>query len=303
MNENVNEFWDWWIIVLVVINLVGCLALLYWTRKVKAEDENETTGHIYDGIEEYNNPLPHWWLNLFYITLAFSVVYLVLYPGMGTDYKGTLDWSQEKQHEQEVQTAKEKYQPLFDKYAAIPIEQLAQNKDAIGMGKRIFVNTCFGCHGSDGRGNPGYPDLTDNDWLWGGSAEEIKFSIVNGRTGVMPGFGPMLNADQLDGLVQYVGQLSGHKVDANAAETGKQVFDTQCFVCHGNDGKGNKMFGAPNLTDDIWLYSGSSTNIAKTIKEGRTGVMPAHGEILGDAKAHLVAAYVYSLSNQNESDQ
>ncbi len=292
-----TEFWNWWVIIIVAINVLGCWALLYWTRNIKESEENETTGHVYDGIEEYNNPLPRWWLNMFYITLVFTIGYLVLYPGLG-NFEGTLGWTQENQHTEEVNKAKETYQPLFDKYASTPLAELSKVKQATEMGKRIFVNTCFGCHGSDARGNPGYPDLTDKDWLYGGSAEQIKQSIVSGRNGMMPGFGASLTADQIDGLVQYVGQLSGHQVDAVKAETGKAVFNTQCFVCHGQDGKGNIAMGAPNLTDEIWLYSGSATGIAKSIREGRNGQMPAHDDILGAERAHLVAAYVYSLSNQ-----
>jgi cytochrome c oxidase cbb3-type subunit III len=292
-----SEFWNWWVITIVAINIVGCFALLHWTRRIKDSEEGETTGHVYDGIEEYNNPLPRWWLNMFYITLVFSIGYLVLYPGLG-NFAGTLNWSQENQHTSEVELAKETYQPLFSKYAQTPIAELAKVKQATEMGKRIFVNTCFGCHGSDARGNPGYPNLTDKDWLYGGSPEQIEQSILLGRKGIMPAFGASLTAAEIDGLVQYVGQLSGNKVDLNKAKIGKSVFDVQCFACHTKEGTGNTAMGAPNLTDSVWLYSGSATGIAKTIREGRTGDMPAHAEILGNERAHLVAAYVYSLSNK-----
>jgi len=292
-----TEFWNWWVIIIVVINILGCWALLHWTRKIKGAKEGETTGHVYDGIEEYNNPLPRWWLNMFYISLIFSIGYLVLYPGLG-NFAGTLSWSQENQHAAEVAQAKKTYQPLFEKYANTPIEELAKIKQATEMGKRIFVNTCFGCHGSDARGNPGYPNLADKDWLWGGSPAQIKQSIVTGRRGAMPPFGSVLSDEQVDGLVQYIGQLSGHTVDEEVAKTGKAVFDAQCFVCHGQDAKGNIALGAPNLTDDIWLYKGTAAEIAKTIRQGRNGEMPAHAERLGEARSHLVTAYVYSLSNQ-----
>lgn len=291
-----TEFWNWWVIIIVAVNIIGCWVLLYWTRNIKESEENETTGHVYDGIEEYNNPLPRWWLNMFYITLVFSVGYLILYPGLG-NFAGTLGWTQENQHTEEVVVAEENYKPLFEQYLNTPIEELSQIKQATEMGKRIFVNTCFGCHGSDARGNPGYPNLTDNDWLYGGSPEQIKHSIVSGRRGAMPPFGETLTAAQIDGLVQYVGQLSGNSVDAAKAKIGKAVFDTQCFVCHGKDGQGNIALGAPNLTDNIWLHSGSATGIAKIIREGKSGEMPAHAEILGEARNHLVTAYVYSLSN------
>ena len=299
MTENtMSEFWSWWVIIIVAINIIGCWALLYWTRRIKSASgkDNETTGHIYDGIEEYNNPLPRWWLNMFYITLVFGVGYLILYPGLG-NFAGYLGWTAQKQHTEEVAAAKETYQPLFDKYKDTPIAELAKVKQATEMGKRIFVNTCFGCHGSDAGGNPGYPDLTDKDWLWGGSPEQIKQSIVSGRIGAMPPFGSSLSAAQIDELVNYVGKLSGNKVDEAKAAAGKATFDTQCFACHGLDGKGNIALGAPNLTDDVWLHGASRTKIAETIRDGRQGEMPAHADILGEAKSHLVAAYVYSLSN------
>ena len=292
-----SEFWNWWVIIIVAINIVGCLGLLHYTRNIKDSGEGETTGHVYDGIEEYNNPLPKWWLNMFYITIVFSIVYLILSPGLG-NFKGVLNWTQENQLTAEVETAKETYQPLFAKYAKTPLTELVKIKQATEMGKRIFVNTCFGCHGSDARGNPGYPDLTDNDWLYGGRPEQIEQSILNGRIGVMPPFGTSLTAAQIDGLVQYVGQLSGNKVDQTKAKIGQEIFEVQCFACHTKEGTGNILMGAPNLTDDIWLHSGSATGIAKTIREGRTGEMPAHADILGEERAHLVAAYVYSLSKK-----
>jgi len=293
-----SEFWSWWIIVITVVNVFGCWALLLWSRKLKGSiDENETTGHIYDGIEEYNNPLPKWWLNMFNICLVFSVVYLILYPGLG-NFAGVLGWTQVGQHTEEVAAAKKVYAPLFKKYAATPLKELSKIKQATEMGKRIFVNTCFGCHGSDARGNPGYPDLTDNDWLYGGSATNIEQSIQFGRNGLMPSFAAAFNAEQIDGLVQYVGKLSGHEVDDTKAEIGKTLFDQQCFACHGSDGKGNTALGAPNLTDNIWLYGGSASVIAQTIREGRVGEMPAHMSLLGKEKIHLVSAYIYSFSNQ-----
>lgn len=293
-----SEFWNWWVIIITVINVLGCWGLLFWTRKMKtSESEDETTGHVYDGIEEYNNPLPRWWLNMFNICLVFSVGYLILYPGLG-NYAGVLGWTQQGQHAEEVAAAKKVYSPLFAKYAKIPLEDLSKVKQATEMGKRIFVNTCFGCHGSDARGNPGYPDLTDNDWLYGGTPANIKQSINMGRNGIMPAFGAALKADQIDGLVQYVGKLAGNSVDEAKAAIGKTLYDQQCFVCHGADAKGNIAMGAPNLTDDVWLYGGSATVIAETIKNGRKGEMPAHQTLLGEERTHLVAAYVYSLSNQ-----
>jgi cytochrome c oxidase cbb3-type subunit 3 len=262
-----------------------------------SEDENETTGHVYDGIEEYNNPLPKWWLNMFNICLVFSVVYLILYPGLG-NFAGVLGWTQQGQHEQEVAQAKEVYAPLFAKYAKTPIEELSKIKQATQMGKRIFVNTCFGCHGSDARGNKGYPNLTDSDSLYGNDPASIEHSILNGRSGMMPAYADVFDAAQINGLVQYVGQLSGNQVNPQQAKIGEALYNQQCYVCHGADAKGNRALGAPNLTDNIWLYGGSSNIIAETIRKGRNGIMPAHGDILGKEKTHLVTAYIYSLSNK-----
>lgn len=293
-----NEFWNWWVIAIIVINIGGCFLLLHWTRTLKIKSSSKgTTGHVFDGIEEYNNSLPRWWLNMFYITLIFSIGYLVLYPGLGK-FEGILGWTSESQLEEEVDAAKQTYQPLFDKYINIPIEELATIKQATEMGKRIFVNTCFGCHGSDARGNPGYPNLTDNDWLWGGEPADIELSIANGRIGIMPAFGQSLKAHQIDELVNYIGQLSGNKVDETKALAGSSTFKEHCILCHGENAKGNPMVGAPNLTDNIWLHSGSRQGIADTIRNGRMNEMPKHDEILGRAKVHLVAAYVYSLSNK-----
>lgn len=294
-----TEFWSWWIIVLVVINVAGCWGLLHWTRNMKESEDQKTTGHVYDGIEEYNNPLPRWWLNMFYITLVFTLVYLMLYPGLGS-VTGSLNWSQEGQHADEVKAAKASYQPLFEKYAATPIAELARIKQATEMGKRIFVNTCAACHGSDAGGAPGFPNLTDNDWLYGGSAEQIKQSVTLGRQGMMPALGTMLNDQQVEALVNYVASLSGEQVDVAQSAEGKVLFEGAgtCFGCHGVDGKGNIAMGAPNLTDKIWLYGGSKAAITQTIKNGRNGKMPAHQSLLDEAKIHLVTAYIYSLSNQ-----
>ena len=233
---------------------------------------------------------------MFNISLVFGVVYLILYPGLG-NFAGVLGWTQTGQHIEEEAKAKETYAPLFAKYANISIEELSHVKQATQMGKRIFVNTCSGCHGSDARGNTGYPNLTDRNWLYGGSVANIEYSINYGRKGIMPGYDSSLNAEQIDGLVQYVGKIAGHSVNESKASIGKTIFDQQCFGCHGADAKGNIAMGAPNLTDNIWLYGGSATNIAKSIKKGRQGEMPAHLDLLGKERSHLVTAYIYSLSN------
>jgi len=292
-----SDFWSWYVILLVVINIVGCAGLLYFTRNLDSDTEQEdgTTGHEYDGIREFNNPLPRWWLWMFYITIVYSIGYLVVYPGLGNN-KGTFGWTSANQHQAEVAAHDQQFGPIFEKYAKMEIPDLVKEKQAVTMGQRIFANTCFACHGSDARGAMGYPNLTDNDWIYGSTPAEIKNSITNGRNGVMPPQEAVLG-DGVDNVVAYVLSLSGRSASKGDAAMGKEKFDQVCFVCHTKEGTGNPMLGGPNLTDDIWLYGGSEGMIAKTIREGRTGVMPAHKDILTPEQIHLVTGYVFSLSN------
>lgn len=293
-----SSFFSWWVIVLTLGNIVGAYWLIRWTMKSRPGEsaEGTTTGHSWDGLEEYNNPLPRWWLWLFYITLVFGVIYLVLYPGLGT-FAGVLDWSQDGQYDKEVDKANAKYGPLFAKYATLDIPDVASQPEALQMGERMFLNYCSQCHGSDARGAKGFPNLADGDWLYGGSPDAIQHSILNGRSGVMPALGAALGEEGTDEVVEYVLSLSGRSEDSAKAEKGKARFQIMCVACHGPDGKGNQALGAPNLTDNTWLYGGSRGAITKTINQGRNGVMPAHKDFLGADKAHLVAAYVWSLSN------
>jgi cytochrome c oxidase cbb3-type subunit 3 len=292
-----SDFISWYIILLVAINIIGCYALLYFTRDIDAGGEEDgTTGHEYDGIREYNNPLPRWWLYMFYITIVFSIVYLILYPGLG-NFKGLSEWSSAGQHQAEVDRHNEIYGPIFAQYAAVPIPELAADEKAVGMGQRIFATNCIACHGSDGRGSPGYPNLTDNDWLYGGSADAIVTALVNGRNGMMPAQVAIIGEDSIDDMVAYVLSLSGRTASKGDAEAGKAKF-MFCAACHGQDGTGNQLLGAPNLTDNIWLYGGSEGVIAEGLRKGRSGVMPSHSAILSPEQIHLVATYVYSISER-----
>lgn len=285
-----STFWSLWISLITILTIVGCFWLLFGNRKESGD--KETTGHVYDGIEEYNNPLPAWWLWMFVLTLLYSIGYLIVYPGLG-NYKGLLNWSQISQYEAEVAEAVIKYEPLFDEYAAIPIDELVDNDKAMRMGQRLFANNCSQCHGSDARGAFGFPNLADNDWLYGGTPENIVQSITSGRAGAMPAWGPMLSDDQARDVVQHVRSLTG--LD-EATDAGKQVFATFCFACHGAEGTGNQLLGAPNLADDIWLYGNSAELIAGAVETGLGGLMPAHNELLSESRIHLLGAYVYSLS-------
>ncbi|MFZ5601906.1 MAG: cytochrome-c oxidase, cbb3-type subunit III [Pseudomonadota bacterium] len=287
-----------WIITIVLINLLGCLWLLWWTRK-RPEDhiaEGESMGHSFDGIEELNNPLPHWWLNLFYFTIAFAFIYLTLYPGWG-DAKGMLGWTSHGQWGTEVEKANNRYDRIFAEYASVPVAELAKNPEAVKIGQRLFGNNCALCHGSDARGNTGYPNLTDADWLYGGTPEKIVETVTGGRNAMMPALGAALGGEQgIKDVASYVLSLSGRQGSGDAT-AGKAKFDMMCAACHGPDGKGNQMLGSANLTDNIWLYGGTETAVIDTITNGRQGKMPAFKDTLGEQKIHVLAAYVYSLSN------
>ncbi len=232
---------------------------------------------------------------MFYLSLWFGLIYLALYPGLGT-YRGLLNWTQESAYEQEIQTADEKFGPLFAKFAATPVDQLASNPDALRIGERLFINYCAGCHGSDAGGGPGFPNLRDGDWLYGGQPEAIVASILDGRSGIMPAWDKILGDKGVDEVSAYVQTLSGHQADATLASAGKTAFASYCAACHGAEGKGNTALGAPNLTDNTWLYGGSPGVIRQSILNGRNGQMPSHRDFLGEDKVHLLATYVYSLS-------
>ncbi|MFT5693674.1 MAG: cytochrome c oxidase cbb3-type subunit 3 [Oceanicoccus sp.] len=288
-----SNFWSLWIIVLTVISIVGITWILFANRKSTGSGPDKTTGHIYDGIEEYDNPLPAWWFNMFVITIVFGIGYLIFYPGMG-NYKGLLNWTQVNQWQAEVDRAEKKYGEIFAQYRAMPIEEVSKNTKALKMGQRMFSNNCAQCHGGDARGGNGFPNLTDGEWLYGNSPDQIKESIVQGRSGSMPGWLAPLTEDGVMEVSQYVKSLSGAVVSDGA---GKVKFQMFCSACHGAKGAGNIAFGAPDLTNDIWLYGGSLGQISHSIRNGRNGRMPIHKELLSEDKIHLLTAYVYSLSH------
>lgn len=301
MADFTSGFWSWFISITTIVSIVALIAFIkiYTSRRPGPSDEPvETMGHVWDeNLEEYNNPLPRWWLILFYVTLFWALLYLTLYPGLGT-FKGFLGWSQVSQYEEEVAAADAQYGPLFEQYQQIAVAELATNDAALKVGEHLFSTYCTTCHGSDARGARGFPNLRDDDWLYGGEPEQIKATLMNGRNGVMPAWGEILGADKVTSLTAYVQQLAGRSVDSAAAAAGKAVYDVNCIACHGADGTGNQMLGAPNLTDDIWLYGGSEAKIHESIAAGRNGIMPPHGEFLGPAKVHLLSTYVYQFRNQ-----
>jgi cytochrome c oxidase cbb3-type subunit 3 len=302
MADFVNEFWGVCIAVVTVASILGCLVLLLSVSKGKvrrdAQGRIETTGHTWDeDLGEYNNPLPRWWMWLFVITIVFGLGYLVLFPGLGA-YQGTLGWSSRGEYQGEVKAAEAEFGPLFKQYASRDLRQVAADPQARAIGQRLFLNYCAQCHGSDARGGKGFPDLTDRDWLYGGTPEAIQMSILNGRNGVMPSMAAALGGDEdVKHVATYVMSLSGGNYDSYAVFMGKKKFGA-CAACHGADGKGNPALGAPNLTDKVWLHGGGVENVMETIRKGRNSVMPAHKDFLGEDKVHLLAAYVWSLSGE-----
>jgi cytochrome c oxidase cbb3-type subunit III len=294
-----SEFWSFYVAVITLVSILACGVLLWRlsTKRLPAGQKAGTMGHVWDeNLQEYNNPLPRWWMWLFYITIVFALVYLALYPGLGS-FPGILKWSSHKQYEVEQTAAKEKYEPIYAKYAAMPIPAVAADPQAREIGQRLFLNYCAQCHASDARGGKGFPNLTDKDWLWGGDPDTIVATITNGRSGVMPPWGSVVGEEGAKDLANYVKSLSGGANDELRAHHCKELFQANCVVCHGPEGKGNPAMGAPNLTDDIWLYGGGQTTLIETITKGRNGVMPAWGEFLGPQKVHILAAYVYGLSH------
>ena len=297
--------WSWYVIALVALNIGGCVWLLWWTAKRRPGDPAPTdTSHVWDGdITEYNKPLPKWWINLFWITLIFGIGYIAWYPGFG-NFAGYGKWTSQQEHAQSKAAYDAKLEETFAPYKGQPINVLAANRDAVKLGRSIFNNTCATCHGSSATGAIGYPNLTDDIWHWGGTPDRVLETVLDGREGVMPEWGTVLTGmggeNAVDYVVAYVRTLSNPDkslYNDYMASQGKKLYEGICVACHGIDGKGNPEIGAPNLTDDYWLYGGDTASLIATISKGRHGSMPAHRALLGETRVRLVAAYVYSLSH------
>ena len=308
------------IAAVTILHILGYIGLVYWTTHIKAggdAKEGEVIDHTWDGdLKEMNNPMPGWWLSLFYLMIAFAIAYLFLYPGV---YKGSKGWTQLTQYQQESRRVDARSAEYFRHYAGKSVEGLAKDTDALAIGRRIFLQNCAGCHATDAGGTPGnYPNLTDKDWIWGGTPENIINTITNGRTGAMPAGGALISVtpgqapsaedqQKLEDVSNYILALGGYEHDQALAEKGKELYGTSCVACHGPDGKGNPIIGGINLADQIWLYAEDDepaalkTFIKQQILHPRNNVMPAWKDILGEAKIKVVAAYVYSLS-QDESE-
>lgn len=311
-----SSFWSAWIIILTAITIVGMLWLLLATRRMKlnvdpeAEQEN-TTGHVYDGITEEDNPLPGWWLWMFVLSIVFGVAYLIAFPGLGS-FPGLLGWTSAKYHDQQEERLTQRFKASTSEFAGLTVDQLAEDGKALKMGQRLFSNNCAVCHGATGEGSEAFPNLADQHWQWGNSSNDIVMSITNGRRAAMPGWEAAIKSEQMDQLVAYVLSLSadghsdegrsdeGHSASVSELAEGEKVYGQFCVACHGVDGGGNPVFGAPALNDNYWLYGGSTGVVLNSIKYGRDGVMPAHKDLLSETKIKLVAAYVLSLSSSSE---
>ena len=300
MSDFNANFWSVYVAGVTLVGILACLLLLWITARKKVVPlADNTTGHVWDGdLRESNNPMPRWWVWLFVITIIFGLLYLAAYPGLGSS-PGQLGWTMRGQYDEEVAQANKELGPLYAQFTAKKTEELAGDANAMAIGERLFMNNCAQCHGSDARGSKGFPNLSDKDWLHGGTPEKIEETIKGGRRGQMPPMAAALGSDKdVENVAMYVRSLSGLPADPIKVGFGKPKF-AACAACHGADGHGNQALGPPNLTDKTWLYGGSADTIMETIRKGRTNTMPAFENFLGEPKVHLLAAYVWGLSNQS----
>jgi len=299
MSDFFSDFWSNYVGIVSLGSILFCALLLWLTARAPTPSGTDnTTGHVWDeDLRESNNPMPRWWMGLFVLTILFGLGYLVAYPGLGS-YKGELGWSTGSEYAEEVAKAKRELEPVYAAYTAMPVERVAAEPGAIAIGERLFLNNCAQCHGSDARGGKGFPNLTDGDWLHGGAPEKIKETIVLGRIGVMP---PMAEAvgtpEEVKNLANYVLSLSGSPHDSVRAGLGKSKFNA-CVACHGIGGVGNPAMGAPNLADRTWLHGYGQEAIISIINTGKTNQMPAQQGRLTEAQIHVLASYVWGLSNK-----
>jgi cytochrome c oxidase cbb3-type subunit 3 len=289
-------FWNLYVVVIVAVSVIGC-AVFLWTQGSAKFKPGEVTGHVWDEtLEEYSNPLPSWWRWMFYLTVAFGLVYLALYPGLGY-MAGSFGWTMRGQYDAEMQAAEAQYGPKFNQFLQQDVMTVAANQEAREMGGRLFMTYCAQCHGGDAGGAISFPNLKDGDWLWGGTPDKIKETIVAGRMGIMTpkGTKPDMNAEQVKDVVHYVRSLSGLPSDSARAQRGQELYPEACLACHGPDAKGNPDAGYPNLTDKTWLHGSSEAKMTEIVTHGLQNQMPAFGYFLGEAKVHLLTAYVWGL--------
>ena len=298
MSDFTSNFWSMYVTGIVVISISACVLLLWFSGKARAMTASDnTTGHVWDGdLREMNNPLPRWWVGLFVITILFAIVYLYLYPGLG-NRPGSAGWTSHGQYDAEVEKGNAEVAPIYAKFLAMKVEDVAKDPQAHAIGERLFMNNCSQCHGSDARGGKGFPNLTDNDWLHGGTPEKIVESITKGRIGYMPVMAAAVGtSDDVKNVANYVLSLSGSPHDSVRANLGKEKFAV-CAACHGADGKGMQSVGSANLTDNIWLHGYGENAIIAMVTNGKTNIMPAQEGKLSEAQIHVLASYVWGLSN------
>ena len=298
MSDFTSVGWSIWIVTIALGGVAFCLFVLFSQMKGQAKkgEKISDTGHIWDGITEYDTPLPRWWISMFLILTVVALGYWVLYPGLGT-FKGLLDTNQAKEVRADQEKIEAMVQPVFQKYAEMPIEDIAKDDEARAIGQRLFLNNCAQCHGSDAQGSPSFPNLTDNSWLWGGEPEKILQTITNGRRGIMTAHKTLMTPAQATDIAQYVRSLNDLAHDQTRVVPGKKMFDQFCVACHGAEAKGNPLLGAPDLTDGAWLYGSSEETIVYGILNGRDNQMPAQKDLLSPEQIRVLAGWVWGLSN------
>lgn len=288
-----SSIWHWFVILGTFGSLAFFLALLYGNRKTGSD---ATTGHVYDGIEEYDNPMPMWWVWMFVLSIVFALGYLAWYPGLG-NFGGVAGWSSAGALEDAQAAHEERFAPLYAELAQLDEASLHANRQAMQVGRRLFINNCSTCHGVNARGSFGFPNLTDPQWHWGSELDTVKTTISRGRTAAMPGWQASLGDRGVTDVTQFVLALAGRDHDSDAATRGEAQYNSMCVACHGAQGKGNSAMGAPDLSNDIWLYGGTAERIAYTIRNGRQGRMPAFDDVLSADQIHVLSGYVTSLSD------
>lgn len=290
-------FWSWWIIALTLLTIVLVVWLLFATRKLQVDSGDNTTGHVYDGIVEEDNPLPSWWFNMFIISIVFGLAYLALYPGLG-NFSGALDWTSAKEHDQRLADVKSTLHTSISAFEGQTVSQLAAQPKAVNMGRRLFANNCAVCHGSDAKGGFGFPNLTDAEWQWGSSDSAKLNTILYGRSAAMPAWKTVMSREQIEAVIAYIKYLpESEQAAVTAPQPGQTLFNNYCSSCHNADAGGNPLMGAPSLVDEIWLYGGSDNQLLVTIAGGRNGHMPAHEAMLSESKIKLILAYIQTLSD------
>lgn len=298
MSDFTSVGWSIWIVTIALGGVAFCLFVLFSQMKGQAKkgEKISDTGHIWDGITEYDTPLPRWWISMFLILTVVALGYWVLYPGLGA-FKGLLDTNQAKEVRANQEKIEAMVQPVFQKYAEMPIEDIAKDDEARAIGQRLFLNNCAQCHGSDAQGSPSFPNLTDNSWLWGGEPDKILQTITNGRRGIMTAHKTLMTPAQASDIAQYVRSLNQLAHDQTRVVPGKKMFDQFCVACHGAEAKGNPLLGAPDLTDGAWLYGSSEETIVYGILNGRDNQMPAQKDLLSPEQIRVLAGWVWGLSN------